>query len=257
MGPDPCNLKGFFEANSLVEAHDAFLAAAGSCWHDWRQFDLQWARSQAAAPHTARIRSVLIDEFGDAPMILLKDPRICRFVPFTLSILANLGISAVAVLPVRNPLEVALSLQCRDNFAVSNSVRLWLRHVLDAEYYSRGMSRYFLSYEGLLREWRHHVDRITRQTGVAWPDRSAGAEAAVDQFLTPELYHQRATWDETKYNSEVSELARHTYHVLLQICARGESEELLNLLDAARAEFDERCRSVEAAIFAEDMAASR
>ena len=41
-----------------------------------------------AAPHTARIKNVLLDEFGDEPLILLKDPRICRFVPYTASILA-------------------------------------------------------------------------------------------------------------------------------------------------------------------------
>ena len=226
-------------------------------WHDWRQFDLQWARSQTAALHAARIKSVLIDEFGDAPMIMLKDPRICRFVPFTLSILADLEMNIGAVLPVRNPLEVARSLQRRDNFAVSKSVRLWLRHVLDAEYHSRGMSRYFLSYEGLLQDWRHHVDRIAQHTGVAWPDRSARAEAAVDQFLTLELYHERVTWDETKYHWEVSQLARYVYRLLLEICARGESKELLDRLDAARAEFDADCRSVDAATVAEDVAPSR
>jgi hypothetical protein len=257
IGPDPCNLKGLFEANSIIEAHEALLAAADSCWHDWRQFDLQWARSQTAALHAARIKSVLIDEFGDAPTIMLKDPRICRFVPFTLSILADLEMNIGAVLPVRNPLEVARSLQRRDNFAVSKSVRLWLRHVLDAEYHSRGMSRYLLSYEGLLQDWRHHVDRIAQHTGVAWPDRSARAEAAVDQFLTLELHHERVTWDETKYHWEVSQLARYVYRLLLEICARGESKELLDRLDAARAEFDADCRSVDAATVAEDVAPSR
>ena len=92
MGSHPCNLKGLFEALSIAQTHDEFLAAAGSCWHDWRQFDLQWARSPAAAPHTAKIKTVLLDEFGDEPLIVLKDPRICRFVPYTASILADLDI---------------------------------------------------------------------------------------------------------------------------------------------------------------------
>jgi len=257
MGPHPHNLKGFFEAQSMVEAHDEFLAAADSCWHDWRKFDLPWSHSPAAAQHTAKIKSVLIDEFGDAPVIVLKDPRICRFAPYTLSILASLGVRAVAALPVRNPLEVALSLQRRENFAISKSVRLWLRHVLDAEYYSRGIPRYFLTYNGLLQDWRHHVDRVVRQTGMKWPDRSPRTEAAVDQFLTQELYHEHATWDETKYHWEVSELARHVYRVFLEICARGESKYLLDRLDAARLEFDDHCHSIEAATVAEDMAPSR
>jgi hypothetical protein len=242
MGSHPCNLRGLFEALSIAQTHDDFLAAAGSCWHDWRQFDLPWTHSPAAVPHTAKLKAVLIDEFGDEPLILLKDPRICRFVPYTASILADLGISFVAVLPVRNPLEVALSLQRRDNFAPSKSVLLWLRHVLDAEYYSRGAPRCFLSYEALLRDWRHQVERISRQTGVVLPNRFEHAGTAVDQFLTAELYHERATWDDTEYNREVSPLARHTYQVLLEICAWGESEKLLDRLDCARAEFHELCR---------------
>ena len=40
-------------------------------------------------------------------------------------------------------------------------------------------------------------------------------------------------------------MARYTYHILMEICARGESEELLNRLDTARAEFNEQCRRVE------------
>jgi len=257
MGPDPCNLKGIFEALSLAQAHDRFLAAAGSCWQDWRKFDLQWAHSQAAAEHSAKIRAVLIDEFGDEPMIVLKDPRICRFLPYTLSLLADLNVIAVAVLPVRNPLEVALSLQRRNDFAVPMSIMLWLRHVLDAEYLSRSLPRYFLSYDGLLQNWRYHIDRIAEQTGVAWPNRSDRSDVEIDQFLTTELYHERATWDETMDHREVLELARHTYRILMDICTRGESSELRAQLDAARTQFDDSCRTFEAPMAEENVAQTR
>jgi glycosyltransferase involved in cell wall biosynthesis len=257
MGPHPCNQKGLFEALGLAKAHDEFLAAAGTCWHDWRKFDLQWARTEAAAQYSAKIRTVLTEEFGDEPMIVLKDPRICRFVPYTLSLLADLNMSPVAVLPVRNPLEVALSLQQRDHFELPKSIMLWLRHVLDAEYFSRSLPRCLLPYEGLLQNWRHHVDRIAEQTDVAWPDRSDRSAVEIDQFLTTELYHERATWDETKDHREVLELARHTYRILMDVCARGENRELRDQLDAARAEFDDSCRTFEAPMAAEDVAQSR
>jgi hypothetical protein len=257
MGPHPCNQKGLFEAFDIADAHNEFLASAGSCWHDWQKFDLQWAGSKTAVQHSAKIRTVFTDEFGEEPLILLKDPRICRFVPYTLSILADLNVNPVAVLPIRNPLEVALSLKQRDNFEVSKSIMLWLRHVLDAEYYSRGLPRYFLSYEGLLQDWRYHIERIAEQIGIIWPDRSDRSGAEIDQFLTTELYHERATWDETKNHREVLDLARHTYRILMDICARGESKKLLDQLDAARTEFDESCRTFEAPMTAEDVAHAR
>ena len=251
MGPHPCNLKGLFEALSVASIHDDFLAASGSCWHDWRQFDFAWARSPAAAPYTGKIKAVLLDEFGDDRLFLLKDPRICRFVPYTAALLADLGISFVAVLPVRDPLEVALSLQRRDGFTISKSLLLWLRHVLDAEHLSRGVPRCFLSYESLLRDWRQQIERISRQTGIVLPQRIEDAGAVVEEFLTEELYHERANSDEISCNPEVLQLANSTYALFIDICERGENKELLHSLDTARAAFEALCRSAETKMIAE------
>ncbi len=135
MAAHPENPRGFFESASLAAAHDALLESAGSSWHDWQQFNPQWIGSDIAAMHRQEIARLLIDEFGDAPLIFVKDPRICRFVPFTLSVLSELNISPVAILPVRNPLEVVYSLKRNRGFAPSKSLLLWLRHVLDAEYH--------------------------------------------------------------------------------------------------------------------------
>jgi hypothetical protein len=133
------------------------------------------------------------------------------------------------------------------------SILLWLRHVLDAEYYSRNVPRYFLSYEGLLQDWRHHIDRLAEQTGLVWPDRSDRTEAEIDQFLTGELYRERATWDQAKEHPEIPELARYTYRILTEICTQGENKELLDRLDAVRAKFNEDCQIFGAAVVVEEI----
>lgn len=241
LSPQNDNPRGFFESAPLVAAHDELLASAGSYWHDWRKIDPKWNFSEEAELQRLKIKALLRGEFGNEPLIVIKDPRICRFVPFMSSILADLRFSPIAVLTVRNPLEVAHSLKRREAFALSKSILLWLRHVLDAEYYTRSMPRYFLSYEGLLLDWRHHANRLTMITGTVWPNRSDSSAADIDQFLTTELYHERATWDDTKSHPEVSELARNAYQILVEICAQGESKELLDWLDAVRTKFDRDC----------------
>ena len=75
------------------------------------------------------------------------------------------------------------------------------------------------------------------------PNRFDNAGTAVDEFLTEELHHEHASSDEVQYDGDVAQLARNTYQIFLEICARGESKELLDRLDAARAAFDEHCRS--------------
>ncbi|RVD50028.1 sulfotransferase family protein, partial [Mesorhizobium sp. M2D.F.Ca.ET.140.01.1.1] len=84
--------------------------------------------------------------------------RICRFVPFMSSILAEMEVDTVALLPFRNPLEVAYSLKRRDGLPLSKSLLLWLRHVLEAEHHSRHMPRYLIRHEEFLIDWRNQID---------------------------------------------------------------------------------------------------
>jgi hypothetical protein len=248
MSPNRYNSRGHFESTPLTAAHDELLASTGSRWDDWRQFNPQWIRSEAAAQRRQNIKALLIEEFGDKQLIFIKDPRICRFVPFTLSILAELNVAPVAILPVRNPLEVAHSLERRDQFAPSRSILLWLRHVLDAEFHSRSMPRYFLPYEAFLTNWRYHVDRAAEKTGVIWPDRSDRSGVKIDDFLTPDMHHERVSFDEFKGHPEVPPLVRETYYILTNIMASGENKVLLDQLDLLRTKFDESCHTFGAAM---------
>lgn len=241
-GPDDWNAQGYFESPRLFTALDAMLASAGSRWDDWRQLDPQWLGSEPAVPHRQTIKTLLIEEFGNADLIMVKDPRICRCVPFMASILAALNFSPVAVLPVRNPIEVACSLQRRDKFALSKSMLLWLRHVLDAEFHSRHMPRCLLSYEGFLADWRSHADRAAATMGVRWPDRSDRSDDKIDRFLAVELRHERASLDDIKNHPKVPPLVCETYDILTAIIANGESREWLDRLDMVRSKFDEGCR---------------
>src|SRR5438552_705120 len=79
--------------------------------------------------------------FDDEPLAVLKDPRICRFVPFWLDVLGEIGAQPRIVIPVRSPLDVAESLKLRNGFSSSKSLLLWLRHTLDAEAETRKLSR--------------------------------------------------------------------------------------------------------------------
>jgi hypothetical protein len=253
--PNEWNPRGYFESPRIFTAHDELLAAICSRWDDWRRLDPRQLDAEAGR-HRQAIKELLIDEFGDAPLIFLKDPRICRFVPFTLSILADLNISPVAVLIIRNPLEVAHSLQRRERFSLSKSVLLWIRHVLDAEFDSRGMPRCFLSYEDILTDWRRQVERIAAQTGLGWPDRSDSSDIKIDDFLTADLRRERFSVDALADHPAVVPLAGDVYGTLTAIVTQGESKQLLDRLDQMRTKFNEACRMFGPA-FADVAAAQR
>ena len=233
------NPRGYFESEALRHAHDELLASAGSRWDDWRQLDPQWLRSQAAARHRQKIEALLIEEFGDEPFIMVKDPRICRFLTFTLSVLDEMEISPAVIVAVRNPLEVAFSLRRRDDFVLSKSILLWLRHVLEAEFHSRHTPRCFVSYEQLLIDWRHCIDLVATKMGISWPQRADRSDADIDNFLTPELRRERVSHNEFINQAEVTPLVRETYDILTRMTANGEDKKSLKRLDLIRDRFNE------------------
>jgi hypothetical protein len=62
------------------------LRAAGSSWHDWRKFNAASYQSPAVHAFKQRAKEIFEAEFGKAPLPVLKDPRICRFVTFWIDV---------------------------------------------------------------------------------------------------------------------------------------------------------------------------
>ena len=239
--PSSGNPSGYWESVPLANAHDELLASAGSRWNDWRPFDPQWIHSKAAQAHKEKIRDILRDEYGDAPLFIIKDPRICRFVPFMSAVLSEMEVGTVVFLMLRNPVEIALSLRRRGGMALPRGLMLWLRHALDAEYHSRHMPRYFLSYEALLMGWRQHLDRAAVKIGIVWPDRSDASTDASKQLLSPNPQRERRDVRSPDEQSDVPPLVGQAYHLLRTMAADGESPELVDQIDAIRTKFDEGC----------------
>ena len=59
------------------------------------------------------LTSILLREFGNSPLFVVKDPRICRLVRLWRQVLRRSGAKFAPVLTIRNPLEVAASLNSR------------------------------------------------------------------------------------------------------------------------------------------------
>ncbi|ESZ60181.1 sulfotransferase [Mesorhizobium sp. C120A] len=251
------NPKGHWESTPLTIADDHLLTAAASSWQDWLPLDRQWLQSPAAERFRPMMTAIIASEFGDAPLFFVKDPRICRFLPFMASILADLRIDPIAFLPVRNPLEVACSLQERDQMALPTAFMLWLRHVLEAEHHSRHMPRCILRHEDLLSDWRHQMDRAARETGIVWPVTSDQADAAIAEFLDKDLHHQRASVADLQNHPDATPLVRSAYAILRSMASEGDSQDLRDQLDRVRATFDESCDVVGKAVAAGNLGAKR
>lgn len=233
------NPHGYWESLPLVQAHNELLTSAGSSWDDWRRLDPRWYQSAEAQFFRNRLKDIVESEYGEAPLLVVKDPRLCRFLPFFLSVLEDMAVAPVALFSIRDPLEVAFSLRRRDGFPITKSVVLWLRHVLDAELHSRQMPRCFVAYGSLMQDWRLQMRRASEATGIVWPTDPEMSAPSIETFLAPALYHEKSRLEDLEKHPDLLFLAAETYQLLVAASDRGADRDLLDRIDGVRAKFDE------------------
>ncbi|WP_127754085.1 sulfotransferase [Devosia sp. 1566] len=160
LGAQLGNDAGHWEPRKLLALHDELLEAAGSRWDDLGPLDLSRLGLRRLDEFKTRVKTLLLEEYGNAPVFIVKDPRICRFVPFFIELLSEMDVSVRIALTLRNPLSVAASLVHRNGFSEGFASLLWLRHQLDAEAHSRSFKPFHVEFEQLLAEPAAHIGHL-------------------------------------------------------------------------------------------------
>lgn len=220
MAPAADNPRGFWESHVVMVLNDVLLAEAGSSWSDWRRL----RRTPDLEGACDRIVRTMADEFGDAETIVLKDPRMCRLFPAWREALEQAGYRPLIVTPLRTPSEVAASLQARNPVSREQGLRLWLRHVLDAEFASRGLPRHFMRWSAFMTDWRTEVAMINSRLGTTLAPAAGDDGAGIDAFLTPDLHRQRD-------DAPTPALVARTWSALVDLARHGEHPDLHTALD--------------------------
>jgi hypothetical protein len=193
MAGDEHNAKGYFEPWKIAMFNDGRLRAGGAAWDDIFAFPYRPLATKAERAWLNRAQALFEEEYGEVRYPLLKDPRVTVLMPFWRTVLTELEVGARCAIPVRHPLAVAGSLARRNGFAAEKSVLIWSAYMLAAEAYTRDLPRAFVSYDGLLGDWRAEVARIEAAHGAPLPKLTEAAGKAIDRFLTPELRHNDST----------------------------------------------------------------
>lgn len=236
MPADQHNERGYWEAPEIAQLNDDILEAVGSAWNDWQAFSHDWSKVPKRAEFGQRAVALLDELYSNRRLFVLKDPRICRLMPFWQSALSDFGSEVRVVLPLRSPLEVAASLHKRNGMNQHKAQLLWLRHVLDAELWSRDLQRTVVHYEDMIHDWRNLVSSLSNQLGVDFPI-SPETEVEIDAFISPGLRHHVANSKATLLNS--TEIASPWFAEVRDVLRRGaDTPAQQSRLDAVRSEFD-------------------
>lgn len=238
MGAGPGNDLGHWEPQALVDYFDRLLAEVGSSWHDWQGPDL--TRLPPARKDAIRneIADILAEDYQDACLFVVKDPRVCRLAPLVMEALAHAGYRVSPVLTFRNPLDVMGSMEVRfgggwpDGYTRVDAALLWLRHVLDAERATRGMHRAIVSYDGLLRDWRAVIDEVARGTRCEFPFAKDEIQPQVAEFLSNKDRHHSFTTQELQLDADLHGWVSDAYEAMRILEGDPESKRAIADLDA-------------------------
>jgi hypothetical protein len=211
IGTGPYNEKGHWESQELARFDEALLRHLGGTWAAPPVPEPGWERSDDPAFVSLRERALgLADRCFSRPPIVIKDPRLCITLPLWRSVL---GRQPCAVLIVRDPLEVARSLQTRDGFPLTLGLAIWERYVQHSVRSVAGMPVFALEYEALLDEPAARIGELAefvRSCGIEVPpQRLADAAEVLEQDLR---HHQSSENDQlSNHHREVLEILRASY----------------------------------------------
>lgn len=237
IGADQWNAAGYWESKPIKDLNEEMLLSGGGEWSEWLEFNPDWFKSSAVQRFRDRAIELVGSEFTDSPLFIFKDPRLSILMPFWRSIFDELGIDQVAIHPLRNPVEVARSLERRNNFLMSKGVLLWLRYTLDGERGTRGLRRIFTTFDDLLEDPAGLIERTQDDLGLIWPRNSVKARREIAQFLSADMRHHRDGARVLRSLSYGSDWVVRTYETLMGFAADGENADGRAALDEVRAQF--------------------
>ncbi|TCV79104.1 glycosyltransferase [Sulfurirhabdus autotrophica] len=218
------NPKGFWEHSDIVALHDKLLHSLGSAWDNIDPLKEAWWEKSFLSTFRHDLREILKRDFTHVTHWGVKDPRLCRLLPFWQRVLKETGYRTRHVLILRHPMEVARSLHIRNGISELRASMLWLEYTLAAERYSRGLPRVLLRYEDLLSDWRLAISPLLKDPDYGLqltPD----TEMEIDAFLDHHLRHHREH-DIKSPASTPLRLSQELYEQLPSLLRDGQVEEM-------------------------------
>lgn len=238
MGAHKDNPKGYCESQAIRQFNDRLLGSARSSWRDWRPMNANWFASVESRAFAQEAEELFDQEFGKAALVMLKEPRLCRLVPFWREVAERAGVAIRPVLTHRNPMEIAKSVETRDGMLPAEGMLLWLRHVLEAEAATRGMQRYVTSYGALMQNWVAVANGAGKALDIVWPRFDERATQDIESFLSRDLRHHEELPEKITGNPTISDWIRESYRIFEDWTRDGERSDDYETLDRIRAEFD-------------------
>lgn len=209
LPPAPDNQEGVWERKDLVDFHNRVLSHFSRTWHSVGPLPDGWHHLDEIQPFKDELRELIERVFGNRPLWAWKDPRTTLLLPMWIDVLSDLGVELRTLYVIRNPLDVAKSLQRREGFPHDTSFGLWLMANLSALEAVQGAPTLVVSYDNFLRNWDSELRRCAAGLGITWPDDDGPLRRGMKEFLRDNLRHS--------VSQPIDLVSEDVPHVLIQL----------------------------------------
>ena len=227
MPPQPDNPAGFWEVATLADLNDEILGALGGSWDAPPVPRQGWEDD----PGVASLRGRAEEAFRAAhqgPTWVWKDPRATLLLPFWRGVT---GTRDVAVVVLRNPLDVAHSLNRRNGFPVTYGLALWERYMRALHRDARGMPCLVVRYDDVIDDPAPEVGRIAQFLDSREESGEPGelSHDAIAASIARSLRHRRHSHDDLGIDGRVSSAQRALYDAFDSTVGEHESLDMAPL----------------------------
>ncbi|HEX6688963.1 MAG TPA: sulfotransferase [Solirubrobacterales bacterium] len=212
------NPEGHWEHYRLMRLNERILKSLGGNWREPPQMSPGWESSQQLVAEREQAEVLLAESFDGHELWGWKDPRNSLTLPFWQRLLPQMRY----VVCLRNPIDVAASLERRDGMPIEQGLELWRTYVLAALAGTDGHPRLFVAYEDFFTKCAGTPARLARFVGREGAFEDEEGRRRLAGVVDERLWRNRTSVSDLAVDSRVSsEVA--AVHRLTQRLAAAEA----------------------------------
>ncbi|MEZ8341276.1 glycosyltransferase [Vibrio cyclitrophicus] len=223
------NAKGYWEDLDILAINEKLLHYAGLEWFSPTPFPVDKLDEPFCKALIDEAALLLCQKISENELWGFKEPRSSRLLPFWLATFKQAEITPKFVFAIRNPLDVALSLEKRDKFKHLHSYYLWLLHVVPNLELVTKFDYALIDFSSLLKNPEKSIQLMAKKLKLTVNDNRLSEFS--EDHLDSSLCHSSSKLNELAMSRDANSLLVRAYETLLNASLDAEGLHELNVKD--------------------------
>lgn len=190
------NPGGFWERNDIVDFHEKIMAQFKMKWDTPISLPANWTFLDEIKPFKEELTELVLQNFSNHKAWAWKDPRTSLLLTLWKEVLDDLDISFFCLVSIRNPLDVAKSLEKRNGYSHDKSFGIWFNYNINILYEILSIPHVILYYDQLLNDWKTEIERCMPLLKIDISCVDEKLSGMINDFINPDFRHSFSSMNE-------------------------------------------------------------